>query len=199
MHRAQVRCFSEDEAKRRTRSTVARSSRGPRRRAPVPHLAPYRAGRPSASGPAVSQWCSEQREGADARAGRARAGRAAEPGSRSRLGRTRAPQMTVAIVSGGNLDANLLARLINRRETRIRRRLRLYTRVPDRPRRSRPATQHHRPGRCERDRTRPRPRRCEPTAGADRRRALARASRRWARRCPRPAAQRGRIRVTPPR
>lgn len=41
--------------------------------------------------------------------------------------------MTVAIVSGGNLDANLLARLINRRETRVRRRLRLYTRVPDRP------------------------------------------------------------------
>jgi threonine dehydratase len=40
---------------------------------------------------------------------------------------------TVAIVSGGNLDANLLARLITRRESRVGRRLRLHTRVPDRP------------------------------------------------------------------
>ena len=47
---------------------------------------------------------------------------------------TPAPRgVTVAIVSGGNLDANLLARLITRRETRVGRRLRLYTRVPDRP------------------------------------------------------------------
>jgi threonine dehydratase len=41
--------------------------------------------------------------------------------------------VTVAIVSGGNLDANLLAHLIDRRETRVGRRLRLHTRVPDRP------------------------------------------------------------------
>lgn len=41
--------------------------------------------------------------------------------------------VTVAIVSGGNLDANLLARLITRRESRVGRRLRLHTRVPDRP------------------------------------------------------------------
>ena len=41
--------------------------------------------------------------------------------------------VTVAIVSGGNLDATLLARLITRRETRVGRRLRLHTRVPDRP------------------------------------------------------------------
>lgn len=41
--------------------------------------------------------------------------------------------MTVAIVSGGNLDANLLARLITRRESRVGRKLRLHTRVPDRP------------------------------------------------------------------
>jgi threonine dehydratase len=40
---------------------------------------------------------------------------------------------TVAIVSGGNLDANLLARLITRRESRVGRRLRLHTRVPDLP------------------------------------------------------------------
>ncbi|HET6868238.1 MAG TPA: threonine ammonia-lyase [Solirubrobacteraceae bacterium] len=41
--------------------------------------------------------------------------------------------VTVAIVSGGNVDANVLARLITRRETRVGRRLRLHTRVPDRP------------------------------------------------------------------
>lgn len=39
----------------------------------------------------------------------------------------------VAIVSGGNLDANLFARLITRRESRVGCRLRLHTRVPDRP------------------------------------------------------------------
>lgn len=36
-------------------------------------------------------------------------------------------------MSGGNLDANLLARLISRHETRVGRRVRLSTRVPDRP------------------------------------------------------------------
>jgi threonine dehydratase len=41
--------------------------------------------------------------------------------------------VTVAIVSGGNLDASVLARLITRRETRVGRRVRLRTRVPDRP------------------------------------------------------------------
>jgi threonine dehydratase len=41
--------------------------------------------------------------------------------------------VTVPIVSGGNVDANVLARLITRRETRVGRRLRLHTRVPDRP------------------------------------------------------------------
>jgi threonine dehydratase len=41
--------------------------------------------------------------------------------------------VTVAIVSGGNLDANVLARLITRRESRVGRRLRVHTRVPDRP------------------------------------------------------------------
>jgi threonine dehydratase len=47
---------------------------------------------------------------------------------------TPAPRgVTVVIVSGGNLDARLLAELITRREARIGRRLRLVTRVPDRP------------------------------------------------------------------
>ena len=47
---------------------------------------------------------------------------------------TPAPRgVTVAIVSGGNVDANVLARLITRRETRVGRRLRLHARVPDRP------------------------------------------------------------------
>lgn len=41
--------------------------------------------------------------------------------------------VTVAIVSGGNLDAYVLAHLITRRETLVGRRLRLHTRVPDRP------------------------------------------------------------------
>jgi threonine dehydratase len=40
---------------------------------------------------------------------------------------------TVAIVSGGNVDAKVLADLICRRETRVGRRTRLRTRVPDRP------------------------------------------------------------------
>ena len=41
--------------------------------------------------------------------------------------------VTVAIVSGGNVDAKILADVISRRETRIGRRARLITRVSDRP------------------------------------------------------------------
>jgi hypothetical protein len=37
------------------------------------------------------------------------------------------------IASGGNVDAKVLADLIARRETRVGRRVRLRTRVPDRP------------------------------------------------------------------
>ncbi len=40
---------------------------------------------------------------------------------------------TVAIVSGGNVDSGLLAGLLRRRETEEGRRVRLFTRVPDRP------------------------------------------------------------------
>jgi threonine dehydratase len=40
---------------------------------------------------------------------------------------------TVAIVSGGNVDSGLLAGLLLRHETEEGRRVRLYTRVPDRP------------------------------------------------------------------
>jgi threonine dehydratase len=40
---------------------------------------------------------------------------------------------TVAIVSGGNVDAGLLASLLRRQETAAGRRVRLLTRVPDRP------------------------------------------------------------------
>jgi threonine dehydratase len=40
---------------------------------------------------------------------------------------------TVAIVSGGNVDAGLLAELLRRHETEEGRRVRLFTRVPDRP------------------------------------------------------------------
>jgi threonine dehydratase len=40
---------------------------------------------------------------------------------------------TVAIVSGGNIDGGLLAGLLRRRETEEGRRVRLFTRVPDRP------------------------------------------------------------------
>jgi threonine dehydratase len=47
---------------------------------------------------------------------------------------TPAPQgATAVIVSGGNVDAKVLADLIARRETRVGRRVRLRTRVPDRP------------------------------------------------------------------
>ena len=41
--------------------------------------------------------------------------------------------VTAVIVSGGNVDAKVLADLIARREARLGRRLRLRTRVPDRP------------------------------------------------------------------
>jgi threonine dehydratase len=40
---------------------------------------------------------------------------------------------TVAVVSGGNIDSGLLAGLLRRRETEEGRRLRIFTRVPDRP------------------------------------------------------------------
>ncbi len=40
---------------------------------------------------------------------------------------------TVAIVSGGNVDNGLLASVLRRRETAEGRRVRLFTRVPDRP------------------------------------------------------------------
>jgi threonine dehydratase len=40
---------------------------------------------------------------------------------------------TVAIVSGGNVDSGLLARLLRRHETEEGRRVRIFTRVPDRP------------------------------------------------------------------
>jgi threonine dehydratase len=40
---------------------------------------------------------------------------------------------TVAIVSGGNVDSGLLAGLLRRRETEEGRRVRMFTRVPDRP------------------------------------------------------------------
>ena len=40
---------------------------------------------------------------------------------------------TVAIVSGGNVDSGLLASLLRRHETEEGRRVRLFTRVPDRP------------------------------------------------------------------
>jgi threonine dehydratase len=40
---------------------------------------------------------------------------------------------TVAIVSGGNVDSGLLASLLLRRETEEGRRVRIFTRVPDRP------------------------------------------------------------------
>ena len=41
--------------------------------------------------------------------------------------------LTVAIVSGGNLDSGLLAAVLRRRETEEGRRVRLFTRVADRP------------------------------------------------------------------
>ncbi len=40
---------------------------------------------------------------------------------------------TVAIVSGGNVDSGLLAGLLLRHETAAGRRVRIFTRVPDRP------------------------------------------------------------------
>jgi len=41
--------------------------------------------------------------------------------------------VTVAILSGGNVDSGLLAGLLLRHETELGRRVRLFTRVPDRP------------------------------------------------------------------
>jgi threonine dehydratase len=41
--------------------------------------------------------------------------------------------VTVAIISGGNVDSGLLAALLLRHETELGRRVRLFTRVPDRP------------------------------------------------------------------
>lgn len=41
--------------------------------------------------------------------------------------------VTVALLSGGNVDAHVLAAVINRHETGVGRRARLFTRVPDRP------------------------------------------------------------------
>jgi threonine dehydratase len=43
------------------------------------------------------------------------------------------PGTTVAIVSGGNVDSGLLAGVLRRRETEAGRRVRVFTRVPDRP------------------------------------------------------------------
>lgn len=43
------------------------------------------------------------------------------------------PGTTVAIVSGGNVDSGLLAGVLLRHETEEGRRVRIYTRVPDRP------------------------------------------------------------------
>lgn len=43
------------------------------------------------------------------------------------------PGTTVAVVSGGNVDSGLLAGLLRRHETEEGRRVRIYTRVPDRP------------------------------------------------------------------
>jgi threonine dehydratase len=40
---------------------------------------------------------------------------------------------TVAVVSGGNVDSGLLAGLLRRHETAVGRRVRVFTRVPDRP------------------------------------------------------------------
>jgi threonine dehydratase len=40
---------------------------------------------------------------------------------------------TVIVLSGGNVDAGLLAALAQRHETTAGRRLRLFTRIPDRP------------------------------------------------------------------
>jgi threonine dehydratase len=51
-----------------------------------------------------------------------------------RSGRLRpVPGTTVAIVSGGNVDSGLLAGLLLRHETEAGRRVRIFTRVPDRP------------------------------------------------------------------
>jgi threonine dehydratase len=43
------------------------------------------------------------------------------------------PGTTVAVLSGGNVDANIFAAVINRHQTGIGRRVRLFTRIADRP------------------------------------------------------------------
>jgi len=50
---------------------------------------------------------------------------------RGRLGARRGT--TVAVVSGGNIDSGLLAGVLLRHETELGRRVRLFTRVADRP------------------------------------------------------------------
>ena len=50
-----------------------------------------------------------------------------------RAPRARSRGTTVAIVSGGNVDSGLLAGLLRRHETEEGRRVRIFTRVPDRP------------------------------------------------------------------
>ena len=50
-----------------------------------------------------------------------------------RLPRATADGPTVVVLSGGNVDAGLLAQIANHHETHAGRRLRLFTRVPDRP------------------------------------------------------------------
>ena len=50
---------------------------------------------------------------------------------RGELGAREGP--TVAIVSGGNIDSGLLSGLLLRHETELGRRVRIFTRVPDRP------------------------------------------------------------------
>ena len=50
-----------------------------------------------------------------------------------RVPRATADSPTLVVLSGGNVDAGLLAQIANHHETHAGRRLRLFTRVPDRP------------------------------------------------------------------
>jgi threonine dehydratase len=50
-----------------------------------------------------------------------------------RIPRAAAEGPTLVVLSGGNVDAGLLAQIANHHETHAGRRLRLFTRVPDRP------------------------------------------------------------------
>ena len=50
-----------------------------------------------------------------------------------RIPRATADGPTLVVLSGGNVDAGLLAQIANHHETHAGRRLRLFTRVPDRP------------------------------------------------------------------